>query len=293
MDTIMNSLVSIILPVYNGEKYIYETIQSILTQNYYNWELIVVDDGSKDSTSIIVKNFTKDLRVKYYYKKNEGQSKARNFGLKKSTGSYIAFIDSDDLWNKDKLKLQILFLNEFNYSFVFNNFFIIDENSKIIGENCLDSNENTNENLLSKDYIGILTVMFKKSIINEVGYFDENLTNAEDWDYWIRISTQYKLGFLNLSLAYYRQHINGISKNKKNQLNSELIVLKKHLPNSKIISKYQKNLIFWNHYKNQFLFSLKIRNLFTIILSFFFMCKFNFKKTLKYIFDIFYLIIKN
>ena len=83
----MNSLVSIILPVYNGEKYIYETIQSILSQSYLNWELIVVDDGSKDSTSLIVKKFTKDLRVRYYYKINEGQSKARNYGLKKSTGS--------------------------------------------------------------------------------------------------------------------------------------------------------------------------------------------------------------
>ena len=135
--------------------------------------------------------------------------------------------------------------------------------------------------------------MFKKSIINEVGYFDDNLTNAEDWDYWIRISKHYKLGFLNLSLAYYRQHLNGISKNKKKQLTSELIVLKKHLSNTKIISKYQKNLTFWNHYKDQFLFSLKERNLYKIILSLFFMSKLNFKKTLKYIFDLFYLFIKN
>lgn len=291
MDSNVNPIVSVIMPVYNGEKYIAESIQSVINQSYIFWELIVIDDGSNDFTYAKIKPFLIDNRIKYFYKKNEGQSVARNYGIINAVGIYIAFLDSDDLWHSDKLRFQLDFLLVNNYKFVFCNFYIIDKESKIVGEILFDSKDNISKEklLLFKDYIGTLTVIFKRTLIDEVGFFDEMLNSAEDWDYWIRISTQFKLGFLNKSLAYYRQHIDGISKNMKVQLNQELLVLKKHILNSSILDKAEKEIILWNHYKSMFQLSLKVSELKYVLISLNYMLRFDLVKTIKLLMKLFIL----
>lgn len=104
----MGPLISVIIPLYNCERYIEETIQSVLNQTYENIEIIVVDDGSSDNSKEVVKRLQlNDERIKYFYQSNSGVSVARNTGMEKAIGKYIAFLDSDDLWERDKLKLQV------------------------------------------------------------------------------------------------------------------------------------------------------------------------------------------
>src|SRR5574341_1935425 len=102
--------VSAIIPVYNGEKYIEDAIRSVLTQTFSDLELIIVDDGSTDKTGEICKGFLSDSRVKYIYQENQGVSSARNTGIKRSNGEYVAFLDADDYWLPDKTEEQIKFL---------------------------------------------------------------------------------------------------------------------------------------------------------------------------------------
>ncbi len=104
----MTNLISIIVPIYNTEAFLAKTIESVLAQTYANWELLLIDDGSTDSSSFICEEFAKeDKRTSYYYKTNGGQASARNLGIQKSKGDWIAFLDADDLWLPQKLEHQL------------------------------------------------------------------------------------------------------------------------------------------------------------------------------------------
>ena len=96
--------VSIIMPTYNSHQWISYSIQSVLEQYYEQWELLIVDDGSTDNTKNIVKDFLNDKRIKYHYQENYGPASARNYGISKALGKYLAFLDSDDLWKPNKLR---------------------------------------------------------------------------------------------------------------------------------------------------------------------------------------------
>ena len=125
-------MVSIITPAYNSEKYIAETILSVLAQSYQNWEMIIIDDSSTDKTAEIISSFQeKDSRIKYIYNStNKGSAYSRNVALQKAKGKWIAFLDSDDLWHPKKLEKQIEFMKKNNYHFSYTNYCEIDENSK-------------------------------------------------------------------------------------------------------------------------------------------------------------------
>src|SRR5699024_4081686 len=102
-----NPLVSVILPVYNAEDYISDAIQSVLNQTYTDWELIVVDDGSTDQTKKVINPFLEDDRIRYFYQENGGQGSARNKGIERAKGIYLALLDADDVWKVDKLQSQL------------------------------------------------------------------------------------------------------------------------------------------------------------------------------------------
>ena len=126
------NLVSIITPVYNGEKYIEKCIESVLNQTYKNLEMIIVDDGSIDNSENIIKKYTKENSfIKYIkLKENRGISNARNVALKNATGRFVAFLDCDDIYYKDKIKKQVNFMIENNYFFTYTSYNLIDENCK-------------------------------------------------------------------------------------------------------------------------------------------------------------------
>ena len=126
----MNALVSIITPSYNSAKFIAETIQSVQNQTYKNWEMIIVDDGSSDETeSVVLSIIQNDNRIQFYkLTQNSGPAVARNTGIEKAKGNYIAFLDSDDLWKPQKLEKQLLFMEEENLPMTFSFYEQIDEN---------------------------------------------------------------------------------------------------------------------------------------------------------------------
>ena len=134
----LKKTVDIIVPVYNSKKYIIPTINSILRQSYKSWNLIIIDDCSNDGTYKILKNihkkYNKDNKIFLYRQnKNRGQAVAKNFGLNKSKSTFVAFIDSDDVWEKNKLKNQIKFMKNNNYNFTYSDYISVkDNNEKLI-----------------------------------------------------------------------------------------------------------------------------------------------------------------
>lgn len=235
-----NPLISIIMPAYNAEKTISESIESVLKQTYQNWELLVVNDGSKDNTSSVVKLFN-NARIKLIEQVNGGVANARNNGIRQAQGEYIAFLDSDDLWLDEKLERQITFYQHNS------EFGLVYTDKKCFYERIEDAfyckyKEPINIDddylrLLTHDYIATLTVMTKKEVLDKIGTFDTELFGTEDWDLWIRIAKDYKIGYIVQDLAYYREHSAGISKNRERHLKEEWKVIEKHVLSNKALSK--------------------------------------------------------
>ena len=130
----MNKLVSVIMPSYNTAEFISESIKSVQAQTYKNWELIIVDDCSTDRTDDIVQTFLTDKRIRYIkLEKNSGAAVARNRALREARGKWIAFLDSDDLWEPQKLEKQIQFMKESGYYFSYTNYCELNEDSSLNG----------------------------------------------------------------------------------------------------------------------------------------------------------------
>jgi len=203
-------LVSVIIPAYNASVWIAETILSVLAQDYKDYEIIVIDDGSTDDTAVIVKRF-KD-KVLYIHKQNGGQSSARNLGIRAARGKYIAFIDADDLWTKDKLRLQVELLESTNRQWVYSDALAFDnQNGNILykfSEISKQFEGDILKNLYKACFIPMLTTMIHRDVFTTIGLFNENasMRNREDWEMWLRIAANYPVVLIPQILAYYRVH---------------------------------------------------------------------------------------
>ncbi len=195
--------ISIIIPVYNAEKTIISTLNSVAYQSYKDFNIIIVNDGSKDSSIEIIENYIRihsDLDIKIISQENQGVSKARNVGLKMACGDWIALLDSDDKWLANKLERQMQILVENpNIDFLganrigeYYSFFL---NTKFGVLTRLRAKV-----LLFKNFFPTSTVIFKKSIIEEIGLFDENQKHCEDVNYFIKISNCKECYLLNEGL---------------------------------------------------------------------------------------------
>lgn len=208
----MEELVSIITPVYNGEKWIAECIESVQKQTYHNWEMIIVDDNSQDSTLDIINKYLYDSRIKVYT--NDSNMKvafSRNLAIKNSKGRYIAFLDSDDLWLPNKLKKQIEFMKKNDYAFTFTGYEMFKDNGEVL---CTIEvpKKVTYHDYLKNTIIGCLTVIIdKKKITN----FKSQTGSLEDVKTWLYVLKNYCDAYgLNENLARYRVSNNSISSNK-------------------------------------------------------------------------------
>ncbi|PTR01285.1 glycosyl transferase family 2 [Mucilaginibacter yixingensis] len=211
------------MPAYNAEKYIETSIKSVIGQTYSNWELIIVDDGSTDRTALIIKEIQLiDKRIQYYYQDNGKQGKARNLGLKKSNGDYIAFLDADDLWTKDRLSAQMYVLNQNSHiDLIFSQGYLLNDtevsNMDVIVKNCWNRSDlNT---FISCNQIPVLSVLIKKKALDEANGFSElrQIQNAEDYHLWMSLLCLNKQ-FMSLSnrLFYYRIHPEQTTFNNQN-----------------------------------------------------------------------------
>ena len=209
-----NVVVSVIMPAYNAEKFIKESIQSVIEQSYEKWELIVVDDGSTDDTAYAVKLMqASEPRIKYLYQENGRQGKARNTGIKNSTGEFVAFLDADDLWKRDKLERQMKSIADTKADLVFSGWSMFTttpkmENKKNLYTGYFSGSEGLAKFLVN-NYIAILTVLVKRSAITDVFFFSENpkIQNAEDYHLWLKLlAAGFTLWGSPDLLAHYRLH---------------------------------------------------------------------------------------
>jgi len=227
-------LVSVILPTFNRAEYIKKSIESVLIQNYENFELIVVNDGSIDNTLNIISNFAKkDPRIKIINNKvNIGLAKSLNKGIKKANGKYVARIDDDDFWcDKDKLKKQAEFLNKnSNYALVGGGVIKINKKGKeIVRHRLPEKDKEIREKMLLDDCFVHPAVMFKKSSWQKAGGYNENLSFSEDWDLWLKLGKIGKLyNFPDYFVCYLQGGQNVSSYNIKRNLKININLRKKY-----------------------------------------------------------------
>lgn len=222
-------LVSIITPYYKKKKYIELTINSVLQQTYKNFELIIIyDDENKKDLNYLKKIIKKDKRIKLVInKKNLGAGNSRNKGLKLSKGKFIAFLDSDDLWLRDKLKKQLFFMNKKMINISHTSYHIINNKNKIIGKRM--ARDMSYNSLLNSCDIGLSTVMLRKKIITNKIKF-ANIKTKEDYVFWLKIASKKNIIFgLKNNLTKWRRLDNSLSSSKLQKIYDGYLVYKKFM----------------------------------------------------------------
>jgi len=222
-------LVSIITPYYKKKKYIELTINSVLQQTYKNFELIIIyDDQNKEDLNFLKNLIKKDKRIKLYInKKNLGAGRSRNKGIKLSQGSLIAFLDSDDLWTRNKLKKQIFFMKKSLVDISHTSYHIINSDNKIIGNRI--AKDMNHKLLLSSCDIGLSTVIMKKEIITNKIKF-ANINTKEDYVLWLKITLDNKKIFaLKNNLTKWRKLNDSLSASKIQKLYDGYLVYRKYM----------------------------------------------------------------
>lgn len=219
-------VISIITPCYNAESYIRETINSVISQSFKNWEMIIVDDCSSDNSATIIKDYVaKDSRIRYVKTTMRTGSPAipRNLGIRKACGDYIAFLDSDDLWLPTKLESQLHFMKSRNVDFVYSYYSRLSSEEKIGGT--IKSPERARyKDICKRDFIPMLTIMVRKNILNGIQF--ENRPK-EDFVFLLRLL---KTGIIAYNtkenVARYRIVQQSRSSNKWNMLYEHYLILR-------------------------------------------------------------------
>lgn len=212
-----NDLISIVIPVFNGEKFLHDVIETILNQTYSYWEAIFIDDCSTDdSANIIIKYANNDSRIRYYkQEKNCGSALSRNVGIELANGNYLCFIDCDDLWDKRKLEKQIEFMKKMDCAFSYTSYEFANEKGIPNGKKVI-ARKITKYNQVLKDMIiWTSTVMFNLSLINSNLLKMPNLKYVEDAATWFQILRNgYDAYGIQEILSYYRRFKGTQSSNK-------------------------------------------------------------------------------
>ncbi len=206
----MNELVSVIMPSYNTAEFIEKSVKSVINQTYTNWELIIVDDCSQDNTEEILKKYLADKRIRYYRNEaNLGAAISRNRALKEAKGRWIAFLDSDDLWKREKLQKQIEFMEKNEYYFSYTNYVEIDENSKLTGTVVSGPEHITRRRMYDYCWPGCLTVMYDRRKVGDIQITDIKKNN--DYAMWLEVIKKTDCYLLCSTLSGYRRRQGSIS----------------------------------------------------------------------------------
>jgi len=288
-------LVSIILNCYNGEKYLTETLSSVQNQTYKNWELIFWDNQSKDSSKKILKLFNNKKFRYFKSKKHTTLYAARNLAIKKAKGEFISFIDADDLWENDKLQLQIKYFRDKNVAVVYGNLWIKKEalKKKKLYINYKIKEGYVYPDLINNYNVGILTSIIRSECIKKLKkIFNDKYNIIGDYDLFLRLAKNYKFKAIQKPIATYRIHENNLSilnkklevielqdwlkKNRNNLEIKQYQIIRKKILNLKFIS-----LKFSDNFLKTFLFFicsfqsvLSLRNIIILIFPTFLLKKF-------------------
>ena len=212
----MNDLISIVVPVYQVEAFIAQTIESVQKQSYQDWELILVDDCSKDeSCAIIERMAAEDSRICLIrQERNQGAAAARNCGVCHAKGRYLCFLDSDDLWEPDKLSEELFFMQEKQAGFAFTGYEFADEYGKGLGKIVRVPNEITYSEALKNTTIFTSTVMFDRRKIKDEDIFMPAIASEDTATWWHLLKVYGKAYGLDKNLVKYRRSANTLSSNK-------------------------------------------------------------------------------
>jgi glycosyltransferase involved in cell wall biosynthesis len=234
--------IDVVIPAYNAEKFITETLRSVGAQDVPIRSVIIVNDGSEDNTEARVLDFQKvatHLKINLINQSNHGLSAARNIGISHAKADYIALLDADDLWSPHKLSSQIQLFQAAenpNLGLVYCAYERMNEGGKI-----LDSGPKgvIAPKLRGKVYKSLLrgnfisgsgsSVLIKRTVFDSVGLFDENLKACEDWDMWLRIAKHYQFDYVDKSLVLIRIHQNNMQKDAMRMITAELMMLNKFI----------------------------------------------------------------
>ncbi len=209
-------LASVIVPVYNGSRYLAKTLESVLAQEYPDVEVIAVDDGSTDGSAEIIRRFP---AVRYFYQENQGVTVARNNGISRATGEYIAFIDQDDIWTPDKLAVQIDYLEKNpGTGFVLSK-------SRMFLESGADLPPWLKPSYLEEEHVGFIpgTFLVRRNVLDMVGHYDARYAIASDTDWFSRaMDAGISMHTLPAVLLYKRVHTDNLS-NEDDTIREELL----------------------------------------------------------------------
>lgn len=243
-------LVSVITASYNRSHYLPQTIESVLKQTYGNLEYILVDDGSTDDTKDVIKPYQEDRRFRYYFQANQGQSVARSFGLRVSKGEFLCFLDSDNLWEQDKIENQIeIFESHPDWDIVYGDIQHIDEGGNPLDiPNMKRHSGQITEKLLFDNFVTFNTAMFRRECYLELGGLDETIRRADDYEFWLRYSTRFEFRYIPKVYAKYRVMRDQISANKEARLEANRQIIEKFFEQYPEFSTDQIRKNTWCHF---------------------------------------------
>lgn len=227
----IDDLVSIITPCYNGSRFISQTIESVLAQSYSKWEMIIVDDGSSDNSAEIVKEFSKkEPRIRLICQPNGGSANARNHGIREARGRYIALLDADDVWENNFLEEQLQFMKQHNTLCVYSSYKRIDSDSKEILSPLICKKSVTYKQMLVRNYIGCLTGLYDSSIHGKIFLHEELKSIRDDYAYWLDIVKLSGIAYGNSKvLAQYRILRNSTTGKKLKLISAQFSFYKNYL----------------------------------------------------------------
>jgi glycosyltransferase involved in cell wall biosynthesis len=252
-------LVTFLITTYNSERWIEECLRSVLNQTHKNLQVLIVDDGSNDSTVKLIKQIS-DSRIELFYKEHSGLSKSLNFAMDKIKGNYIARLDSDDLCENERIEKQLSFLKQNpSYGILGTNFNLIDENGKqILKVRNPEKNKWIKDLMPARCSVWIGSSLMQREILDEAGGFNENIYSAQDWDLFLRVIDKTKFYNLQEYLTSKRIHHSNISESQSAQQETEDILLAynnsiiKNSNEKEKIAKANFNIGYYYYYVNNF-----------------------------------------
>ena len=253
----LKPLVSVIIPTYNRGHFIEESIRSVIEQTYENWELIIVDDGSEDDTWEVIQSLNHP-KIRYYKMNHCGRlGKVRNVGIKMANGEFIAFLDSDDLWRKDKLAFQLRLFEKYDIMFTFSNGSHFSETAVIQPPEFESYVGNLFGSLIFNQQFVVYmpSLLFKKKVFERIDLMDENFRSAADVHFLYRMALQFKGAFSNERLVSIRKHP-GMSLENKEITYLECLTMIRNFLTQNAISKRQFNALSATYYYKLGLFNL-------------------------------------
>lgn len=251
-------LVSVIIPSYNFAKYIGKAIESVISQTYPLWELIIVDDGSTDDTKQVVESYLGDKRISYYYQQNAGQAKAKNTAIKAAKGEYVAVLDADNICTNDRLEVAVGFLDgNPSYGLCHSDITTINEQGELISQDNMARYSGYTVNELLKDnFIAINTAVMRLDLVTAISGFNESIRRADDYEFCLRFCLKHKIKYIDKKLCLYRVMENQISSDSSGRyISNEAILLNFYSQNAALHPhiKWRRGLSFFYQRKARYL----------------------------------------